>query len=95
MTISALNPDALAVFWAGLVGGTVRDAGNGFVLVEPEERGVRLLFQQADQPSAALGWINLDCAATDRAAAEKEICQRGGRTIQHRSDSKGPMDRHG
>jgi len=72
-----------------VLGGTVRDAGNGFVLVEPVTEGLRLLFQQAQQPSAEPGWIHLDCTVTDRAAAEREICQLGGRTIERRSDSKG------
>ncbi|MBK8445575.1 MAG: VOC family protein [Micropruina sp.] len=89
VTINALNPSALARFWASIAGGTVRDSGNGFVLVEPEAGGMRLLFQQAQQPSAEPGWVHLDCTVTDRAAAEKEICQRGGRTIEHRSDSNG------
>jgi predicted enzyme related to lactoylglutathione lyase len=88
VTINAVNPDALARFWAGLIGGTVRDAGNGFVLVEPEN-GIRLLFQQADRPGPEPGWIHLDCTVTDRAVAEKEICQRGGRMIEHRADSNG------
>lgn len=89
VTINAVDPAALATFWAGLLGGTVREAGNGFVLVEPEGDGVRLLFQQAEHPSPEPGWVHLDCAVTDRAAAEKEIHQRGGRTIEHRSDSNG------
>lgn len=89
VTINALDPDALAEFWANMVGGTVRDAGNGFVLVEPGEVGVRLLFQKAEQASADLGWIHLDCTVTDRAAAEEEIWRLGGRTIEHRSDSNG------
>ncbi|HEY3545573.1 MAG TPA: VOC family protein [Propionicimonas sp.] len=89
VTINAVNPEALATFWVGLLGGTVRDAGNGFVLLEPGGAGLRLLFQRADRPPAEPGWIHLDCAVTDRAAAETQICQLGGRTVEHRSDSNG------
>jgi predicted enzyme related to lactoylglutathione lyase len=89
VTINALNPEALASFWAALTGGTPRDSGNGFVLVEPTEGGLRLLFQRAEQPTPEPGWIHLDCNAPDRAAAAAEICRLGGRVIEHRSDSNG------
>ena len=88
VTVNAVNPDALARFWAALVGGTALAAGNGFVLVEPEN-GIRLLFQQADGPGLEPGWIHLDCTVADRTDAEKAICQLGGRMIEHRSDSNG------
>jgi predicted enzyme related to lactoylglutathione lyase len=87
VTINAVDPDALARFWAALLGGTVRDAGNGFVAVDAATGGLSLLFQQAEGPSPAPGWIHLDCSVADRAAAQREICLRGGRTIAHRSDS--------
>ncbi len=89
VTINAIDPKALAGFWAGLTGGSVRDAGNGFVLVEQEAAGVRLLFQQAQEPAVEPGWIHLDCTVADRVRAEEEIHRRGGRTLAHRSDSNG------
>lgn len=89
VTVNAVDPGALAGFWAGLLGGSVRDSGNGFVAVEPGGAGLRLLFQRADRPSVEPGWIHLDCTVGDRAAAEREICERGGRVIEHRSDSNG------
>jgi predicted enzyme related to lactoylglutathione lyase len=89
VTVNALDPEALAGFWAALVGGTPRDAGNGFVLVEPGGGVMPLLFQKATEPSPQPGWIHLDCSTPDRDAAVLEICRRGGRVIEHRSDSQG------
>lgn len=87
VTINALDPSALATFWAALTGGTARDSGNGFVLVEPSDGGQRLLFQKAERPTPEPGWIHLDCSVTDREAAVAEICRLGGSLVEHRSDS--------
>jgi predicted enzyme related to lactoylglutathione lyase len=89
VTINALDPWALGGFWAALTGGTCRDSGNGFVLVEPAAGGVRLLFQKAEQPTPEPGWIHLDCNAADQTAAVTEVCRLGGRVVEHRSDSNG------
>jgi predicted enzyme related to lactoylglutathione lyase len=89
VTINALNPAALAGFWAALTGGTPRDSGNGFVLVEPAADGMRLLFQKAGRPTPEPGWIHLDCNVPDRAAAVAEIRRPGGSVVEHRSDSNG------
>jgi len=89
VTINALDPEALAGFWAALTGGTSRDSGNGFVVVEPATDGMRLLFQKAGQPSLEPGWIHLDCNVADPAAAVTEISRLGGRLVEHRSDSLG------
>ena len=89
VTINALDPWTLAGFWAGLVGGTPRGTGNGYVLVEPGQGRVPLLFQQADEPAGQPGWIHLDCGVPDRTAAVDEIRRRGGRLVENRSDSNG------
>ena len=89
VTINALDPAALAGFWAALTGGTPRDAGNGFVVVEPAEGSMRLLFQKAERPTPEPGWIHLDCNVPDQAAAVTEICRLGGRVVEQRSDSNG------
>lgn len=86
VTINALNPAALARFWADMTGGSVRDTGNGFVLVEPGN-GTPLLFQQAERPAKESGWVHLDCTVTDRDAAEREICRQGGRMVERRNRS--------
>lgn len=88
VTINALDPWALAGFWAGLVGGTPRDTGNGYVLVEPGDGRVPLLFQKAGEASLQPGWIHLDCSVDDPGAVD-EICRRGGRLVERRSDSNG------
>lgn len=87
VTVNALDPTALATFWAVLLGGAPRDAGNGFVLVESDNGGVRLLFQQADAPTPEPGWIHLDCSTADRDTAIAEICRLGGHLVERRSDS--------
>jgi hypothetical protein len=89
VTVNALDPGALAEFWAGMLGGTPRDAGNGFVLVEPGAGRIPLLFQKVEQPVSQPGWVHLDCSAPDRDAAIAEICRRGGWLIEKRRDSNG------
>lgn len=89
VTINALDPRALAAFWAALIGGAPRDAGNDFVLVEPGEGRIPLLFQKTDQPTAQPGWIHLDCSVADRDAAIEEISGLGGRLVERRGDSHG------
>lgn len=87
VTINALDPLGLATFWAALIGGTPRGTGNGFVLVEPEGAGIRLLFQQAQATTPAPGWIHLDCSVPERDTAVTEICRLGGTLVDRRSDS--------
>lgn len=89
VTVNAVDPGALAAFWAELTGGSARHSGNGFILVEPAKGGVRLLFQQTDRPTAEPGWIHLDCSVADRAVAEAEICRLGGRLVERRSERNG------
>lgn len=89
VTVNSRDPWALAGFWAALVGGTPRDAGNRFVLVDPGEGRTRLLFQQADEAAAAPGWIHLDCRTADREATIAEVERLGGRLVDRRSDSHG------
>lgn len=89
VTINALDPSGLAGFWVALVGGTPQEAGNGYVIVRPGEGRVPLLFQRADEPSAQLGWVHLDCSVEDSDAAVAEIVRLGGRLVERRSDSNG------
>jgi predicted enzyme related to lactoylglutathione lyase len=87
--MNARDPMALAGFWAGLLGGTPRDAGNDFVMLDPGEGRVPLLFQKSDRPDQRPGWVHLDCSAVDRQVAVDATVRRGGRVVAHRSDSHG------
>jgi predicted enzyme related to lactoylglutathione lyase len=87
VTINARDPQSLAVFWAQLVGGTPHDSGNDFVLLDPGQGRIPLLFQKSDRPNQQPGWIHLDCSATDRQAAIERLVELGGRVVAHRSDS--------
>jgi predicted enzyme related to lactoylglutathione lyase len=89
VTINARDPEALAGFWAGLIGGTPKDAGNHFVLVDPGEGRVPLLFQRSDDGNPRPGWIHLDCGTPDREAAIETITGLGGALVERRSDSHG------
>jgi len=111
VTINAINPKALAEFYAGLMGGVVRDFGNGYVAVTPpdpeghadqefDELEFRaqlpqpvpglvignLLFQPADAPSPAPGWVHLDCEAADGDvdAAIAAVVAAGGQLVEKR-----------
>lgn len=89
VTINARAPWDQARFWAALVGGEPRDSGNGFVLLDPGEGRVRLLFQASDQERHDPGWIHLDCSSDDREATIATVLGLGGRLVDRRSDSHG------
>jgi predicted enzyme related to lactoylglutathione lyase len=89
VTINAVDPAGLAAFWAALVGGSPRDAGNDFVLVEPGEGRIPLLFQKTDQRTPQPGWVHLDCSVPDRGVAIDEIRRLGGTLVERRGDSHG------
>lgn len=89
VTINAREPDALAGFWAGLIGGTPRDAGNDFVLLDPGQGTIPLLFQKSEQPNPRPGWVHLDLSTPDREATIDLVERLGGQLIAHRSDSHG------
>lgn len=89
VTINACDPQALAGFWAAILGGTPRDAGNHFVRLDPGGDRVPLLFQKADAPTTQPGWVHLDCTTADRESTVAAITVLGGRLVEHRSDSNG------
>ncbi|QXT62969.1 VOC family protein [Tessaracoccus palaemonis] len=89
ITINAVNPTALAAFWAELVGGVPADSCNGFILLEPGEGRVPLLFQQSEETDQRRGWIHLDCSVADLEAAIGRIEELGGRLVERRRDSSG------
>jgi predicted enzyme related to lactoylglutathione lyase len=88
VTINASDPGALATFWAALIGGVPQEAGNGYVLVKPDDGRVPLLFQQADGSGPQPAWVHVDCSAADPTAAIEEVCRLGGRVVERRSDGK-------
>ncbi|ROR96406.1 hypothetical protein EDD28_0990 [Salana multivorans] len=89
VTINSPDPEGLARFWAHLVGGVPRDAGNGFVLVDPGEGHVRLLFQRTGAVPDRQDRVHLDCQVADREDAIARVEELGGRLLERRSDSNG------
>ena len=102
-----MDPRKLAEFYVTVFGGVVRDFGNGYIAVTPEDNdqtGSRrprmepvpglivgnFLFQQADAPSPAPGWVHLDCQLADggdREAAISAVVAAGGKFVENRGDS--------
>ena len=68
VTVDALDPEALAAFWAEVLGTTVRGRWHQYVSLEAAPGAPRLAFQQVDSKAAGKSPLHLDVhVATTRA----------------------------
>lgn len=89
VTINALDPASLAAFWAAALGGTVKDSGNGYILVEPSGTDApRLVFAPVDEHRHSPGRIHLDLSTGDKGQEVRRLVSLGARVTAERSDSK-------
>jgi len=88
------DPEALAAFWARLVGGTPVEWYDGWVTLEPPPHGQRLSFQRSstgteDSPARA----HFDVLVDDLELAHDAVMGAGGTYIEERwSRRPGPGD---
>jgi hypothetical protein len=85
ITIDCLDPDLVARFWAGLLGGEPRASLPGWY--ELGERGrPRINFQPVLEPKTVKTRIHLDLTVDDIDRAVEAVVQAGGRATDERHD---------
>lgn len=89
VTLDAREPAALARFWARVLGGTTREAGNGYIAVErvPGLAG-RLLIQPVTDERVGKNPIHLDLTAEDVAGELARLVDLGAVVVDERTDSE-------
>lgn len=92
VTVDSRDPLALARFWAGALGGQVRDSGNGYQAVDHGPDGAQhLLFQPVPEDRAGKNRLHLDLTAVDAVGgveAERDrLLGLGASVVERRSDS--------
>jgi predicted enzyme related to lactoylglutathione lyase len=85
VTVDALDPEALAAFWAGLLGTTVRGRWEQYVGLHPTGAGLpRMVFQRVAARGEGKPALHLDlhvpAAGLDGAVARVEAL--GGRLVE-------------
>lgn len=90
--ISAVTTDCkdargLAEFWAAVLGGAVRDSGNGYFAVDGASSQVAMVFQPVADPRPAKNSMHLDLSADDIGAELVRLRSLGATVVAERSDS--------
>jgi catechol 2,3-dioxygenase-like lactoylglutathione lyase family enzyme len=82
VTFDALDPEALARFWAALLGLTVRPREGRFVALQRPPAGApELVFQPVPEPKQGKVRIHLDVNVPDVAAAARRVRDLGGHDV--------------
>ncbi len=82
VTIDAADPEALATFWAGLLGLAVRPREGRFVALQRPPAGApELVFQPVPEPKRGKVRIHLDVNVPDVAAAARRVRDLGGSDV--------------
>jgi predicted enzyme related to lactoylglutathione lyase len=82
VTIDAGDPEALARFWAGLLGLTVRPREGTFVALQrPPSGAPELVFQPVPEPKRDKVRIHLDVNVPDVEAAADRVRELGGSSV--------------
>ena len=89
IVLNTPDPQALAAFWARLVGGEPVEWYDGWVTLEPPPHGQRLSFQRAE--SGGDGGVHFDVLVEDLDAGHDVVVAAGGEYLdEHRSPRPGP-----
>ena len=88
VVIDSVDPDALAAFWAALLGVDVQDRidGGAYVLLSRAEGGPGLAFQRVPETKEGKVRIHLDVGVDDLTAATARIEELGGRWLEPGQD---------
>ncbi len=77
VVLDSPDPERLARFWAGLLGGEPVRWYDGWWTLEPPPHGQRLSFQQSADPGS--GGVHVDVLVDDLEAAHERVLAAGGR----------------
>ena len=78
VVLGSPDPERLARFWAGLLGGEQVPWYDGWVTLEPPPHGQRLSFQRSDSAAHGSG-VHFDVLVADLDAAHERVVGSGGR----------------
>jgi catechol 2,3-dioxygenase-like lactoylglutathione lyase family enzyme len=93
VVLNSPDPEALARFWAGLLGGTPVQWYPGWVTLEPPPHGQRLSFQSSDgSADDAAGGIHFDVLVRDLEGAHRRVVAGGGRFLEERRSPRPAPD---
>ena len=83
ITIDCTDPEAMAAFWAPLLGVEVRGRWNQFVGLTPPAPGhPRLLFQRVDGPRPEHRTTHVDLHVDDLEEVTARVLELGGTVVQ-------------
>lgn len=68
VTFDAADPPGLAAFWSQALGRKVAESSSFFAMLEPDERGIQMLFIQVPEGKTAKNRMHVDFHAEDREA---------------------------
>ena len=85
IVLNSPDPEAVAAFWARVVGGSPVEWYDGWVTLEPPPHGQRLSFQRSDSPTdhSAVG-MHFDVLVDDLERAHDIVVRAGGTYIEER-----------
>jgi predicted enzyme related to lactoylglutathione lyase len=82
VTIDAVDPEALARFWSGLLGLAVRPRGGTFVALQRPPAGApELVFQPVPEPKRDKVRVHLDVNVPDAEVAARRVRELGGSDV--------------
>jgi predicted enzyme related to lactoylglutathione lyase len=105
ITFACEDPDRLAGFWAAALGyvkqeappefmeawlAAGRDPNGAAAIVDPKEKGPRLLFEKKPKTPTTSIPIHLDLNASDREAEVKRLVGLGAREVETKTRTTGP-----
>jgi hypothetical protein len=89
IVLNTPDPQALAAFWARLVGGEPVEWYDGWVTLEPPPHGQRLSFQRAE--TGGESGVHFDVMVEDLDAGHDAVVSAGGEYLEERwSPRPGP-----
>ena len=88
VTIDCHDASTLAQFWADVLMGSVRAAGNGYLAVDHGADGAQhLLFQPVPEERAGKNRMHLDLTTDDPSSDLRRLTELGAVVNEKRSDS--------
>jgi hypothetical protein len=90
IVLNTVEPEALARFWARLLGGTPTEWYDGWVTLEPPPNGQRLSFQQVESGGGDEQSVHFDVLVDDLEGAHAAVLDAGGTHLgEHTSPRPG------
>jgi predicted enzyme related to lactoylglutathione lyase len=77
ITFDCTDPEKLADWWAGAVGGQVNPVAPGFFVTVTRPEGPGLAFQKVDDPTPGKNRVHIDFSAADMEAEVNRLVELG------------------